>query len=569
MSAPCLLRLDSLRVTYPGPDGSREALRGVDLSLAAGETLAIVGPSGAGKSTLALAVLGLLPTRARVSGVVSWRGEPLRSGPAHRRLLGRGIGMLFQDPLASLDPVVRTGDQLAETLRALHGFSRRDARRRVRDLLAEMLLPDPEAVARRYAHQLSGGERQRVALALALAGDPALLVADEPTTALDANVRAAVTALLGDLTRRRGMSLLLVTHDPALTTGLADRVLRLEAGRVHGATAADVPLGASPDLSPSGSWTAPADPAETAGVGAPALVCRGVVVRYPGSAGRSGVTAVRGVDLTLGAASSLGLVGESGCGKTSLARAVCGHLRPDGGTIDVDGRPVPGRPHRAAQMIFQDPYSSLDPRQLCGDAVAEAARAAGETAAEARRTAARLLAAGGLGPEVAVQRPHALSGGQRQRVAVARALAAQPKLLVADEPTGSLDPDAASRLIDVLQRFREAGGCGLLLITHDLGLARRTCRSLAVMFAGFVVEVLPAGAVPRHPYTLALSACEAGGTRPGATAALDPPAPAGCPYAPRCPLVRRACRDAVPDLRTLAQGHESRCPVTVGNPETH
>ncbi|MDO9172413.1 MAG: ATP-binding cassette domain-containing protein, partial [bacterium] len=391
MSAPRLLSCESLRVAYPGPDGGRAALRGVDLALDAGEVVAVVGPSGAGKSSLALAVLGLLPSRARVSGVLRWRGEPVAPGPAHRRLLGRDIGMLFQDPLASLDPVVRVGDQLVETLRALRRDGSRDAHRRSRELLAEVLLPDPAAVARRYAHQLSGGERQRVALALALAGDPALLVADEPTTALDAAVGAAVTGLLGDLVRRRGMSLLLVTHDPRLTAGLADRVLRLESGRVTAGSAADAVVG---DVDGS-AGDADRGAGAAAGVGAPALSCRGVDVRYPGHGGHPEIVAVRGVDLTIGAGSSLALVGESGCGKTSLARAVCGHLRPATGAIEVGGRPVGGRPHRAAQMIFQDPYSSLDPRQTCGDAVAEAARAAGSTVAASRLAAAALLAAAG------------------------------------------------------------------------------------------------------------------------------------------------------------------------------
>ena len=559
MSAPCLLRLVSVRVAYPG---GREVLHGVDLSLATGEAVAVVGPSGAGKSTLVLAVLGLLPPGAVVAGDLAWRGEPAVPGPAQRRWLGRGIGTLFQDPLASLDPVVRVGDQLVETLRALHGGGRREAGRRALALLAETRLPDPAAIARRYAHQLSGGERQRVALALALAGDPALLIADEPATALDAGVRAAVTALLGDLVRRRGMSLLMVTHDPVLTVGLADRVLRLEAGRLVDAAPPPPAVAAGLAMGVDDSGSGGVDEGHAGGRGAPALACRGVVVQYAGHGGRPGVTAVRGADLTVGAGSSLALVGESGSGKTSLARVACGHLRPAAGSVEVGGRPGPGRPHRAAQMIFQDPYASLDPRQSCGDAVAEAARAAGATVAAARAASARLLAAAGLEPDVARRRPHALSGGQRQRVAIARALAAGPALLVADEPTGSLDPAAAARLIEVLARFRREAGCGLLLITHDLALARRTCGSLAVMFDGRVVELLPAGAPPRHPYTRALAAGIA-------VAGTAPPAARGCPYAPRCPLAREACRVAVPELLACAPGHASCCPVTAGNGETH
>ena len=575
MSARTGLRLRGLRIEFPGPTGNPPAVAGLDLDLAPGEILALVGASGSGKTLTGLAVLGLTPPDAVVRGDLSWDGTPLDGDPAHRALLGRRIAMIFQDPGASLDPVWRVGDQLRETLRETVGLAGADLEVRIASLMSEVRLPAD--TARRYPHQLSGGQKQRVMLALALAGDPELLIADEPTTALDVTIQAGVLGTLVDAVRRRGMSLLFITHDLALAGAVSDRIAVIGEGRLveegPPARLLDAPgerttrdlLDALPD-----SRTRRRDAiADTSRI----LDCRNLRVEHRSPVAvfarrTPPLVAVRDVDLDLAAGEALALVGESGCGKTSLARALVGLVPRAGGRVSLDGRVRSADgPDVRAQLVFQDAFAALDPRQTCGAVLREAAAAGGDAGFDLDAALTEV----GLSPDLRARRPHELSGGQRQRVALARALAARPRLLVADEPTASLDVLSQARVLDLLVRLQREQGWGLLLITHDLPLARTACHRIAVMYAGVIVETLPVDADPRHPYSRELAEMTPRLGRPlPSPADIAPDTPgAGCVFAARCPLAIPSCRRQPPALETVAEGHRLRCPVVHRNVGTH
>ena len=556
MSGSPLCALEGVTVRYPGAAGP--ALRGVDLALDRGEAVALVGPTGSGKSTLALALLDLLPAGSRRGGRILWDGRPLDAA----RGRGRRIGFLPQDPVASLDPVWRTGDQLAECLAAA-GVPPARRGRAAAALLAAAGLTAAEGLLSRYPHQLSGGQCQRLLLAMALAWGPELLVADEPTSNLDRLVAAGILATLRDLVARRGLGLLLITHDLAVARRTADRVVVLGGGRVVDGGPVAVLLrrprhpltrrlveAAAPPSSP---------PAPPAG-GEVVLEAAGLHWRPPRRRGAGG-DVVRDVSLVLRRGERVALVGESGGGKTSLALLLAGLRRPRRGRVRWPGAPVRRDRARPVQLVFQNPYRALDPRQTCRDAVAEAVRAAGTAGeAETARRTADLLREVALPEPLWGRRPHALSGGQRQRVALARALAARPRVLVADEPTSSQDLPTRRRLLDLLLRVQREHGPALLLATHDLPLARRLTQRVLVMYGGLVVEELPAGAVPRHPYTRRLLAEE-----PVPAVALGDAVPAtGCPYRRLCPVAEPACAVAVPEPVAVAPEHRVRCPVTGG-----
>ncbi|MDF2232811.1 ABC transporter ATP-binding protein [Albimonas sp. CAU 1670] len=557
-----LLRIEGLRVAFA--PGAAPAVDGVDLALAPGEVLALAGESGAGKSALAAAVLGLLPPPGRIeAGRILFEGRDLVAAPEAelRRLRGVRIGAVFQDASAALDPLATLGAQLVETLRLRRGLAPAAATVRAEALLAEVGLPDPAEALRRHPHRLSGGQRQRGVIALALAGEPALLVADEPTASLDVANRARVLALLGRLCRERGMAALLIGHDLAAAAAVADRVAVMRDGRIvetgpaaevlraptHPWTRAliaaiprlDGPLeaaepkaGASDGPRP-GSLAAPAVVSSSGGLGAlgpadapPALSLEGVGHAYVrgGLAGRRRARALEGVSLRLAAGESLGLTGVSGSGKSTVARIAAGLLRPS-----------EGRASRAArvQMVFQDPFGSLNPRMRAGEIVAEPIAHLGlsRPGAETRAAVARLLAQVGLPEDAAARRPHAFSGGQRQRIAIARALAARPQLLIADEPTSALDVTVQARVLALLRRLQAEVGFALLLVSHDLAVVRATCARIAVMEGGRVVETGPAAevlAAPRAEETRRLAAL---------ARALEPPAPAD--PAPGARLPRR------------------------------
>ncbi len=589
-----LLRVRDLHVRYPGRH--RPALAGLDLDVAAGECVAVVGPSGCGKSTLCRALLDLLPPGSERRGAVIWQGVDLVRQPARwPGVRGRGLALVAQDHRHALDPVRRVVDQVTEVLAVQRPSLDRAARSAAAvRLLADVRLPDPDRLGRRYPHQLSGGQRQRASLAAALAAGPRLLLADEPTTALDLLVQREVIALLAGLVRDRGLSLLLVSHDRDLVDRIAHRVVELAppvaAAPVAAAPSGVTPSGGTPSAeAPRGG--VPDSAPEAAGrmvrstrAEAPTcLLARGVTVHLGGDRGMQPV--VQDVDLVVREGRTLGLVGESGAGKTTLARALAGWIPLAAGRVELPGPDAGVGPDagagagagsgwpRAVQLASQDAAAALDPRQTALAAVTEAARAAGHSAAAAVREARSLLAAVALPASVHGSRPAGLSGGQRQRLQLARAVAAAPRVLIADEPASSLDPGTRNRILGLLRRLQEKHRLGVVLIAHDLRVVERWADEVAVLLGGRLVELYRPGDVgsPRHPFTRALAAAAPGAgpgfadprALPPAGSSPDQRPPAdGCPYAPRCPLVQPACRRRLPALQDLGAGRLLRCPET-------
>ncbi|MGX7704214.1 ABC transporter ATP-binding protein [Methylobacterium sp. Gmos1] len=520
-----LLRVQNLSVRLPPGADRSHALSGVSLSLAANEILCVVGESGSGKSVLANTVMRLLPAGVRPdAGEVLFRGRDLVGAPEAemRRLRGREIGMIFQEPMTALNPLRRAGDQIAETFRIHTGLSARAIREKTLALLAEVRMPDPTAALRAYPHELSGGQRQRVMIAMALALEPALLIADEPTTALDVTTQGRILALIRDIQRRRGMGVLFITHDFGVVAEIADRVAVMQAGRLVEEGPADAVLnrpqaaytraliGAVPPLLPR-----PSRPA----AGAAILTLEGVSKTYRTGGGlipgRARVThAVRDVSLSLPRGTTLGIVGESGSGKSTLARCIVRLLDPDGGTIRLGDTDLAGLSRKAmrqqarrVQMVFQDPFASLNPRRRAGDLVAQGPMLHGVPRTEAMAKARELFALVGLDPAAMDRLPHEFSGGQRQRIGLARALALEPEVLVADEPVSALDVSVQAQVLALLDGLRDRLGLSMLFITHDLRVAGQICDRIAVMKDGAVVEAGPTAEVfsaPRAAYTRAL-----------------------------------------------------------------
>jgi ABC-type glutathione transport system ATPase component len=516
MTAP-IAELHGLSIRF----GATEAVAGVSLALHPGRTLGLVGESGSGKSLTALALAGLLPPAARASGRIRLFGQEMQAAPerAWRALRGARIAMVFQEPMASLNPSMRIGQQVDETLRAHTPLPRAARHARTLALLDEVGLPDPEARAAAFPHQLSGGQQQRAMLAIALAADPDILLADEPTTALDTTVQAQILALLARLQQSRGLAMLFVSHDLAVVAGIAHEVAVMRAGRIveHGETAR---LFAAPSHPYTATLLASRPrPMPTPAVGSgsiPALEARDLAVTFrPHRRGSAPVQALAGISLTLPEGASLGLVGESGSGKSTLARAAVGLVAPTSGTIRVFGQDPTAPPDRRAQarraqMVFQDAAGSLNPRLTVAEILAEPLAVHALCPPATRRDrAAALLSEVGLQPAHLGRYPHQLSGGQRQRVAIARALAVDPRLLVCDEPVSALDMTVQCQVLELLARIRRARSLTLLFIGHDLAAVAAVCERIVVVRNGTIVEDGPSPQVmgsPRTPYARALVA---------------------------------------------------------------
>ena len=511
-----LLAVESLSVALP-PGGDRpHAVGGVSFTLDPGEILCIVGESGSGKSVSAGAIMGLLPRALPVTaGRIEFEGRNLLQASASemRHLRGARLGMIFQEPMTALNPLMRVGDQIAEVMQ-VHGVA---VGRRVTGLLEAVHLPDPARILRSYPHRLSGGQRQRVMIAMALALEPAILIADEPTTALDVTTQMQILRLIREIQSRRGTGVLFITHDFGVVAEIADRVAVMQRGRI-------VEQGPARQLldSPRHPYTqaliaavphrarAPRPPV----AGEPLLVLDNVGKTYGGGWRRTGTAAVANASLEIRRGETLGLVGESGSGKSTLARCVVNLVQADSGTIRFAGTDLRSlsragwAPFRKRiQMVFQDPFASLNPRRRVADIIAEGPVANGMPRREARARAAELLRLVQLDPGGGARFPHEFSGGQRQRIGIARALAMEPDLLIADEPVSALDVSVQAEILRLLEELRERLTLSMLFITHDLRVAAQVCDRVAVMQRGRIVEQGPTQDVfarPQHDYTRAL-----------------------------------------------------------------
>ncbi|KAF1046508.1 ABC transporter ATP-binding protein [Xylophilus sp.] len=527
-----LLDVRGLRISFDGTP----VVHGIDFHVAAGEKLALVGESGSGKTVSALALLRLAGDAA-IDGTARFAGRDLLALPerALRAVRGGEIAMVFQEPMTALNPLMTIGAQIAEVLQLKRAFTRAEAAAEVQRLLADTGIPEPARRARAYPHQLSGGQRQRAMIAMALASQPKLLLADEPTTALDVTLRVQILDLLADLQRRTGMAVLIITHDLHLVRRFADRVAVMEAGRIveHGPVAE---VFARPQHAYTkkllGSTPSRALDQRALQEDTPAIIeARDLRVRYPvprpglrGWFGHDWFTAVQGADLRLAAGRTLGIVGESGSGKSSLAQAVLG-LLPSDGALRIAGQAWHGGGlrndagnralRRAVQVVFQDPFSSLSPRLTVEEIVGEGLRVHedGLDAAARRERVRAALDDVGLTeerfPGLLGRYPHEFSGGQRQRLAIARALVIGPQVLVLDEPTSALDVTVQKQVLGLLQRLQRERGLAYLLITHDVDVIRAMAHEVLVMKDGAVVEAGPFDRVldaPQHPYTQRLVA---------------------------------------------------------------
>ena len=649
--------------TYPV-----RAVDEVSLRIHRGETFVLLGESGCGKSMIALSIMRLLPHSGRiVSGDVRLDGQSLRalSEAEMRDERGGRIGMIFQEPMTSLNPVMNVGEQVAEAVRLHDSDSRHRVAERVVELFRAVGIPDPERRTREYPHQLSGGMKQRVMIAMALAGRPELLIADEPTTALDVTIQAQVLDLLKALQRDTGMAILLITHDLGVVAEMADRVGVMYAGQlmeindVEGFFAdpihpysrklfrsvpkaekrnqgLDVIPGIVPALNqefthcrfadrcafvhdacrsrlppwrgtPESGYRCHLKADEVPELSAPALGARGAAeddgggllevkrlkVFFPIHKGVlrrvvGHVKAVDGVDLAIGKGRTVALVGESGCGKTTVGKAIIQLNRPTAGEVLFDGTDLATmrgqklrRLRRDFQIIFQDPASSMNPRMLVEDIVAEGmvAQGIGRDRSERRALVERLLGQVGMQASAANRYPHEFSGGQRQRIAIARALALEPRLIVCDEPTSALDVSVQAQVLNLLKELQSELGLSYLFITHNISVVAYLAHEVAVMYLGRIVEYGRVGQVfehPRHPYTEALLSAVPGpdpahqrdvirleGDMPSP---IDPPA--GCHFHPRCPHAMEVCRQRYPKTTEIEPGRRVSCWLVAPEGET-
>jgi len=668
-----LLSVRALRTHLGDQHDPVRAVDGVSFDIHPGETFALLGESGCGKSMTALSLLRLLPSSGRiVGGEVLFQGRDVLRLPeaSMREVRGGGIAMVFQEPMTSLNPVMSIGAQIAEAVERHAGDGDVGTAQRVAELLEAVRIPDPERRLQEYPHQLSGGMKQRVVIAIALAGNPALLVADEPTTALDVTIQAQVLDLLRSLQQQRGMSILLITHDLGVVAETADRVAVMYAGQIVEEASRDAffndprhpysrklfdslpsmekrraDLQVIPGLVPSldGEFTgcrfaprcaqamdlchdhipqwfasqghgtlchlygdavhsvaeseeraqkidavrrAAHGPLPTAGDAL--LDTRGLEIYFPIQKGLfkrtvGHVRAVDGVELSIPRGRTLALVGESGCGKTTVGKGILQLLRVTGGQVRFDGQELTtlaGAPLRRLrsemQIIFQDPASSMNPRMLVGDIIAEGlvAQGIGAGREEHEGRVAALLDQVGMPAQSAKRYPHEFSGGQRQRICIARALAVEPKLIICDEPTSALDVSVQAQILNLLKRLQDELQLSYLFITHDVSVVSYIANEVAVMYLGRIVEQGDVETIlrsPSHPYTQALMSAVPTIVKNGGNGSerkvirvegdLPSPAspPAGCHFHPRCSKVMPVCLESYPAGRNLSVGHSARC----------
>jgi len=509
-------------VNFKVEDGMVEAVKDVSFQLYRGETIAIVGESGSGKSVTARTVMGLLSKRAVVSAksTVAYDGSNILkfSERARRKLRGDRISMIFQEPMSSLNPIYTIGSQIVEAIRVHRRISKRDAHKRAIELLEHVQIPDPAARFRQYPHQLSGGQRQRVMIAMALANDPDVLIADEPTTALDVTVQAQILNLIRNLQKELGMAVILITHDLTVVRQFSDYVYVMQLGEVreHNITEA---LFANPQH----AYTKHLLASEPRGQANPLpensdiiLDAKGVRVSFMLRHGTilkpemRELVAVDSLDLTLRRHETLGIVGESGSGKTTFGQAILRLNTPDSGEIHFDNQPIHGlsraemRPLRARmQVVFQDPFSSLNPRMTIGQIIEEGlvVNRLGATKSERQDRVREALVAAGMPGNILSRFPHEFSGGQRQRVAIARAIALEPEFILLDEPTSALDLSVQAQIIELLRKLQDERGLSYLFISHDLKVVRALCHRVIVMQHGKIVEEGPVNDVLSHPKT--------------------------------------------------------------------
>ena len=662
-----LLSIRDLKTHFPSSRGPIRAVDGISFEVRRGETFALLGESGCGKSMTALSIMQLLPPQAagHVSGEVILDGTDLLSLPemAMQDVRGRRIAMIFQEPMSSLNPVLTVGDQIGEVLQRHRGLRGAALSNRVLELLDAVGIPDRARRYHEYPHQLSGGMKQRVMIAIALAGEPELLIADEPTTALDVTIQAQILELLQQLQKDMGMAILLITHDLGVVAGNADHVAVMYAGHIveqakreaffakplhpysqklfaslpakakrgqplaviqgsvpslaqefiacrfaercdyawqtcreqaprwlevepdHGARChLNDPAISQPPRSepPAVAHRHPAN--ETLEAGKALLEVSRLKVHFPIHKGlfkriAGHVMAVDGVSLELRRGRTVALVGESGCGKTTVGKSLLQLIRPTAGSVDYNGMELTKmttrelRPHRRdLQIIFQDPYSSMNPRMMVGDIIEEGMQAQniGGTAAERQQRVDALLTQVGLSPEARHRYPHEFSGGQRQRICIARALAVNPKIIVCDEPTSALDVSVQAQILNLLKGLQDELGLAYLFITHNMSVVEYLAHTVAVMYLGRIVEhgtVEDVLKSPKHPYTQALLSAvptvdettqrEVIRLQGDLPSPVNPPQ--GCHFHPRCPRAMDICRQQYPRYTKLSDTHRTNC----------
>ncbi|MEA4838475.1 MAG: ABC transporter ATP-binding protein [Rhodospirillaceae bacterium] len=520
-----LLEIRGLTVALPDDSDRPFAVEKIDYDLNPDEILCIVGESGSGKSVTAHAIMGLLPQPdLRVAaGAILFKGKNIvsMSPEEQRHLRGHRIAMIFQEPMTALNPLMRIGAQIEETLKIHSKMDKAARTARVVELLGAVGLPNPETIRRSYPFRLSGGQRQRVMIAMALALNPDILISDEPSTALDVTTQKQILDLIRQIQREHRMAVLFITHDFGVVAEIADRIAVMSQGKL-------VELGEAEQVlnRPQHAYTRSliaslphgvieGDPAPLPD-GEPVLDARDITKAYPiaGSHPKRELVVADHTDLVIHPGETVGLVGESGSGKSTLARILIGLIKPDGGQVLFQGADLLKlnrdgfRPYRRhMQMVFQDPYASLNPRHRVGDIIAQGPIAFGESKETAQARTRELLRLVGLDESAAQRYPHEFSGGQRQRISIARALAVEPQLLIADEPVSALDASVQAQVLALLADIRQRLNLSMLFITHDLRIAARICDRVGVMRLGKIVEIGPAREVlshPRDPYTRAL-----------------------------------------------------------------